>query len=289
MAHESVLSFNQVATLTGNRFGKTDTTCPLCSAARSTAAHRKAKVFRVYREMPDFLTFHCVHCNESGWLRSGDATPIDQEQVKRLRKEAEQRAAKEIAQQSKKAKALWGKSKPTEGTIAEPYIHTARGISCDLPATLRFLRAWGPFHPALIAAYGMPDEVEAGHVHAVQLTFLAPDGLSKVANADGHKKLSLGPSLGLPIVIPAKSDEPTLGITEGIEKALKIHEATGFEVWVSTGATKLPKLAAAIPSRIKSTIIFGDRGEDGELFADELARAMCGRFEVKVLFPRRAA
>jgi hypothetical protein len=294
MAHESLLSFNQVAALTGNslgKFDKFDMTCPLCSAARWTPAHRKAKVLRVWRSTPDFLTYHCVHCGESGWLRSGDATPIDQEQVKRLRKEAQKREAEAEAKRSGKANSRWrSRSKPIGGTIGEIYFREARSISCELPPTLRFLPAWQHYHPAVIAAYGLPDDVAAGRVLAVQLTYLTPDGLSKAKDTEGRSKISIGPSHGLPIVIPARNgDGRTLAVAEGLEKALKINEATGYEVWVSTGASKLPKLAAAIPSRFTSVTVFGDEGEDGEVYADELARAICDRCEVRVLFPRRIA
>lgn len=282
--------FETIAALTGGHFGKADITCPICSAARSTAAHRKEKVFRVWREAADFLTYHCCHCGEHGYLQAGSATPIDFQQVARLKEEANRRATEENAARSSKAAKFLRASRPIKKTPAETYLRHARGISCDLPAWLRFLPASRPgFHPALVAAYGMPADIEAGRVQAVQLTLLAPDGLSKAKNNGGLSKISIGPALGLPIVIPAQSDSLTLGIAEGLENALRVHEATHFEMWVSTGAKKLPALADAIPSCFETVIIFGDDDSDGRSGAYALASAICKRHEVKIAFPARRA
>jgi hypothetical protein len=289
MAH--VLSFHDIVAQTGGRLGRFDITCPLCSAARSTPAHRKAKVFRVWKAAPDFLTYHCIHCGEKGYLRSEDSTPIDLAQVARLKAEATRRNNADNAKRSSKALRMWRASRLLKGTIGETYLRKARRISCELPATLRFLPPLhSGFHPALIAAYGMPSpDIEAGRIQAVQLTLLAPDGLSKAKNDGGLSKISIGPALGLPIVIPADGDCLTLGIAEGLEKALKIHEATGFEMWVSTGAKKLPALADAIPSCFETVIIFGDDDDDGRTSAYALASAIYKRHEIKIAFPARRA
>lgn len=286
------LDFETMAALTSGHFGKFDIACPICSAARSTAAHRKEKVFRVWRETADFFTFHCCHCGEHGYLRAGTATPINFQQIAKAREEAKQREAAARAARSSKARGMWRASQPINGTIAERYVREARGITCELPLSLRFLPAKRlGFHPALIAAYGMPADVEAGRVQAVQLTLLAPDGLSKAKTEDDLSKIAIGPALGLPIVVPGAHDSLTLAVCEGLEDALSIHEAIGLEVWASTGAKKLAALANTIPNYIESVTIFGDDDADGRLWAHTLASAICSHREVKIVFPeqRRAA
>jgi hypothetical protein len=66
------------------------------------------------------------------------------------------------AQQHRKAAWLWSQRQPITGSIAERYLR-ARGITCPLPATLAFLPPTKPeHHPAMIAAFGIPDEPEPG-------------------------------------------------------------------------------------------------------------------------------
>src|SRR5262249_46172949 len=82
--------------------------------------------------------------------------------------------------QQRKASWLWLNARPIAGTIAESYLR-ARGINCVLPATLGFLPARNAErHPAMIAAFGLPEELEPGvlgepphtKVNSVHLTLL---------------------------------------------------------------------------------------------------------------------
>ena len=85
------LSYEGILATIGNKFGKFDVVCPLCSASRSTAEKRKRKVFRIWREAEDFLTYHCIHCGEKGWLRRGTSGVINFERIEAARREAEAR------------------------------------------------------------------------------------------------------------------------------------------------------------------------------------------------------
>src|SRR5215471_3009834 len=89
-------------------------------------------------------------------------------------------------EQHRKAAWLWSQRKPIEKTIAERYLREARGITCALPPTLGYLPPSKPErHPAMVAAFGIADEIEPGvlaaprNVEAVHLTLLAPDGSAK--------------------------------------------------------------------------------------------------------------
>ena len=84
--------------------------------------------------------------------------------------------------QHEKAAWLWSQRRPIKGTIAEKYLQ-GRGITCPLQSTLAFLPPAKPeHHPAMIAAFSLPDEIEPGllgaprNVEAVHLTLLRSDG-----------------------------------------------------------------------------------------------------------------
>jgi hypothetical protein len=98
---------------------------------------------------------------------------------------------------------LWQRSRPIQGTIAEIYLRAERGITCALPATLRFLPAKRST-PAdsMIAPFMIPDEFEPGklavdtdHVAAVHITRLTPDGRK---HPDDPAKITLGSTLAQP-------------------------------------------------------------------------------------------
>jgi hypothetical protein len=153
--------------------------------------------------------------------------------------------------QHAKARWLWARRQPIAGSIAERYLRAARAITCALPPTLGFLPPAKPeHHAAMIAAFDLPDEPEPGvlgeprNVDAVHLTLLKPDGSGK---ADVEKpKITIASPAGIPVVIAPMNDLMGLAITEGIEDALSVHQATGLGAWAAGSAGFMPKLAAAI-------------------------------------------
>jgi hypothetical protein len=119
----------------------------------------------------------------SGVFAVPDPLIISQRDAER-RKNAEKRA--------RQARALWDDAVEIRGTIAEAYLRR-RGISCDLPDTLRFheecwhgptARPW----PALVA------RVDGAAAFAVHRTWLRLDGAGK-AQIDPPKAM-LGPTSG---------------------------------------------------------------------------------------------
>ena len=282
MRNPERLSFEQLDSLIRHKQGtKIDIRCPFCSAGRSTKEKRKRAVFRVWRECDDFLRFNCVHCGEKGWVSSDRGESINTDRLRDLQKKANERDEDERLEKIAKARFLWGLSAPIHGTPAERYLRETRSIRCPLPATLRYLQPSRPaHHPALIAAYGFPTEPEPGRleitvadISAVQLTLLTLNG-KKAKNAAGLSKISLGPSLGTPIVLAPPNDGLSLIICEGVEDALSMHEATGAGAWASTGAKKLAALAPAVPSYIETLCIIADDDKDGRAGAEALVAAL---------------
>src|SRR5262249_8376997 len=142
-----------------------------------------------------------------------------------------------------KAAWLWSQRRPIGGTIAEKYLR-GRSITCSLPTTLAYLPPNKPEqHPAMIAGFGLPNEIEPGvlgvpqNVTAIQLTLLRRDGRGK-ADIE-HQKLFVGSPGYLPIVLAPPNDQLDLAICESIEDALCVHQATGRGAW-ATGAGERP-------------------------------------------------
>ena len=191
-------------------------------------------------------------------------------------------AAAEERQKQKKAVALWAKRRPIKGTLAERYLFW-RGVGC-FPATLGYMSQHQAHPPAMIAAFGLPQETEPGvlaapeNVSGIHLTRLTPEG-RKLAN---RAKIMLGPSAGQPIVIAPPNDLMGMAITEGIEDALTVHQATGLGVWAAGAAGRMPALAKVVPSYIECITVYAhdDIGTD---YARELAAALKQRkFEVRI-------
>ena len=154
--------------------------------------------------------------------------------------------------QREKARWLWGASKAAPGTPVENYARM-RGIAEPLPSTARFLPPLKSDHyPAMLVPYGIPAESEPGipdiakdAISAVQLTLLKPDGCGKAEVKPD--KITIGSPAGLPMVLAPLNDLMGLAITEGVEDALTVHQATGLGAWASGGAVFMPKLATMVP------------------------------------------
>jgi hypothetical protein len=183
--------------------------------------------------------------------------------------------------QHEKAAWLWAKRRPITGTIAEKYLR-ARRIICPLPPTLAFLLPLKPeHHPAMIAAFAIPDEPEPGilgkprDVASVHLTLLKPDGTDKADTKPD--KIFIGSPAGLPVVVAPPNDLMGLAITEGIEDALTAHQATGFGAWAAGAAGFMPKLADVVPNYIEAMTIFTHSDKAGRDNAHRLAAALRNR------------
>lgn len=188
--------------------------------------------------------------------------------------------ADESAPSTEKAAWLWSKRKPVDDTIAENYLRKARSYNGQFPATLGFLPAEKNFPPALIAAYGFASEPEpgllaiaAGDVRAVQLTRLLPDGSDRERGDKAKITIGRGAS-GVPIILAPCNDGLGLAISEGVEDALSVHEATGLGAWAAGGASRMPALADAVPDYVEAVTIFVDDDDAGRRHAAPLAATL---------------
>jgi putative DNA primase/helicase len=186
------------------------------------------------------------------------------------------------SEQHRKAAWLWQQRKPLAGSPAERYLREVRGIDCRLPATLAYLAATKlGHHPAVIAAYGMPDEPEPGmlteprDVDAVHLILLKSDGAAK---ADVRlNKVTIGSPAGLPIILAPPNDLLGLVIAEGIEDALSLHQTTGLGAFAVGGASFMPAVAHAVPAYVECVTIAVDDDDSGRRHAAELAARLAER------------
>ncbi len=288
------ISFGALTDLIGNRYGAFDVPCPLCGPFRSTPAKRRLKVLRVWRDQADFARFHCAHCEAKGWAadNSSGATkrpaPAEAEKIKAeiLIREAEHEQRRRLT-----ALKLWQRRKPAVGTVVETYLREARGYRGVIPATIGFLPASGSYAPAMITAIGVAYEHEVGvlfmseaELRGVHLTALKPDGSGKAGSE--RDKIMIGKCLGSPIVVAPTNDSLGLAITEGIEDALSVHEATGLGAWAAGSASRLPALADAVPVYMECVTIIADADDAGTSNARKLATALARHpCEVRLIIP----
>jgi hypothetical protein len=186
------------------------------------------------------------------------------------------------ATQRRKARWLWAQGRPIVGTIVETYLRSVRGYDALLPGTLRFLPARGNHRPAMIAPFGLPSEPEpgrlamaAGSVLGVHITKLKANGSGKAGTA--ADKIMIGRSVGSPIVLAPANDLLGMVITEGIEDALSIYQATGLGAWAAGSASRMPGIADAIPTWIDCVTIVADDDFAGRRRAAELANRLAAR------------
>lgn len=180
------------------------------------------------------------------------------------------------------AERLWGESLPIGATPAETYLR-GRGITCDLPVTLRFhpecwhgptARRW----PAMVA------RVQGAPGFAVHRTYLRPDGSGK-AGLPGGDKLMLGSTAGGAVRLAPMSDR--LVVAEGIETALSL--ACGLlegpaTIWAALSTSGM--IALRLPERALRLTIAADSDSAGRAAALVLAdRAARQGWEVSILTP----
>lgn len=221
----ATLDLATVGLLTGGKTGTHDAQCPLCGPSRRSSLNQRRKVLRIWRIDPGFASFHCARCGESGHVRDGSAARLDTAAIERARAGAASREVAAKAERLAKAHWIWSRRRKIVGSIAEACLREARSYRGPLPAMLGYLPARGEHGPAMIAAFGVALEPELGvlaiaddAVRGVHVTRLAPDGSGK-AGTDADK-ITLGSSLGSPIVLAPPNDLLGLAITEGIEDAL---------------------------------------------------------------------
>jgi hypothetical protein len=268
-----------VLALAGGRYGIIDVPCPLCGPSCSTPAKGRQRKLRIWRDERGFARFCCARCGHSGYQRDEHLSKATHVSLLPSARNADQ-----VERRHDTARWLWSLRQPIAGTMAEHYLRS-RGIICPLPPTLAFLPARRNYGPALIAAFGLADEPEPGilgtpvNVDAVHRTFLDRDG----GKADIERpKRSLGSHAGRPIVLAPVNDGLGLAITEGIEDALSVHQATGLGAWAAGGAHFMPKLAGVVPACVGVVTIYAHDDQAGQDGVRQLAEALIDRGGLEV-------
>jgi Toprim domain len=271
------LDFNELSQIA--RGPVADCPCPLCGPAARAPHNKTRKVLRVWQHDDHFLTYKCQRCGASGWARDGRTGSGPSVQP---REPAKAPAATTPPEKDniETAQWLWRHAQPARGTLVQRYLE-ARGCWVD-SNTLRLLPARNDHPPAMIAAFGLPDEPEPGvleiatsAVRGIHITRLAADGSGK-AGTDKDKIL-LGPSSGWPIVLAPANDLLGICIGEGIEKTAAYHRATGLGAWVAGAAGRMPALVNVLPSYIEHVDVLADDDFAGQKSARELANKLDAR------------
>jgi hypothetical protein len=284
------ISFDVLDRLRDGQYGTVDTICPICSYDRRLPLNRKRPVLRTWQRDRGFISYNCARCGAKGFARAKGFAQISRRQtVAQISKAADGISSPTSKNhQREKARWLYHASEPAIGTVVQAYLRL-RGITMPLPATIRFLSAQKPEqHPAMLVPFGIPDEPEPGiitiseeNITAVQLVLLAANGTGK-ANTKPNK-LTIASPAGMPLVAAAMGDALGLGVAEGFEDALSIHQATGLGVWASGGASFMPKLAPAVPDYTEAVTIFAHADEAGQRHAHEIADLLDARgIEVRI-------
>jgi phage/plasmid primase-like uncharacterized protein len=262
--------------------------CPVCGGDDRFSINRRKQVWncRVCDKGGDIIEFH-RHVDGSSFgevmeLLTGETDTAPRAPVRpaRGKDEAEEEERRHCAAQLRKALWLWKRCRPVAGTIAETYL-ARRGYHGPAPATLGFLPASGGYPPSMIAAFGLADEpdpgviaISGGKITGIHLTRLLPDGSDRERGDDA--KIMLGLSMGSPIVLAPPNDLNGMVITEGIEDALTVHQATGLGAWAAGSAGRMSALADTLPRYIECVTVCAHddpAGRDGALaLADALDR-----------------
>jgi DNA primase len=201
-----------------------------------------------------------------------------------LRELEQQRApAKPKADMRPVAQRIVNESVPIEGTPAAAYLRW-RGITMDLPHTLRFARLPPPRIDGngLLAANGsglLPTLVAivtdaAGELVGLQRTYLTEDGrkaATKVTETDRKPKVKY--SLGNVIGGSVQIGPPTASmlVTEGLEDGLTLAQGLGRSVWVAAGTSMMPQMTFAPVTR--AVVIGADGDQAGGAAAMKAAAA----------------
>jgi hypothetical protein len=215
----------------------------------------------------------------------GERPKNDPKKIELERAEVDRQNRDDEKEQLRKAQWLWSRREPITGTTAETYLREARGYAGPIPSTLFYLPTSDRYPPAMMAPFGLVDEVEPGAlasispgaIMGVHLTKLKPDGSSKAYDEETKErknKTMHGIPVGWPIVLAPPNDLLGLAITEGIEDGLSVYQATGLGVWAAGSATFMPKLAQVVPSYIECVTIAVDDNKAGRDGANGLTEGL---------------
>ena len=250
--------------------------CPICQSER-----RKGQNALTLSDGKSKLLAHCKKAGCSfhniavaAGLRQDTYRPPSLSTITQNREHAQ----KSTMRRSLQAKALWSEAIPIMGTLGEKYLRN-RGITSELPDTIRFLRnCWHPSGkriPALIAL------VEGVEEFAIHRTYLQLDGSAKTQVSPS--KAMLGKVSGGAVRLTSRGN--SLVVTEGIETALSLSSGLldfPTTIWASLSTSGLQGLK--LPETASNLIIASDGDAEGRKAAYKLAlRAEMSGWQVSFL------
>jgi putative DNA primase/helicase len=163
-----------------------------------------------------------------------------------------------------KALRIWMAACPITDTLGEVYLREHRGITAELPPSIRFTRLvydrTGTELPCIVAAVQRPDR----KIVAVQATFLTERGTKAPLSEPRWTYGALGTGA---VRLAAATD--VLGIAEGTEKALAAMQLSDVPCWASVGAARLATIS--VPAGVRTIHIFGDSDAPGRVAAERAA------------------
>jgi hypothetical protein len=197
-------------------------------------------------------------------------------------REIERRKVEEDADRRRRielARRCWAEAGPIGGTLVERYLR-ARGITCQLPPTLRFNpNCWhGPTAtkvPALVAAVSIGRKVVGVH-----RTYLAEPGAKAFTE---NAKMMLGSCAGGAVRL--SGGPGALVVAEGIETGLSLLSGlqdVGPRVWAALGTSGLAGLV--LPQHPGELVLAPDGDDPGRKAANKLAdRAASAGWRVRIM------
>lgn len=175
------------------------------------------------------------------------------------------------------ARRIWEDGRPLTRTVAERHCRL-RGVARELPGpgALRFgpqtpisaYRPVGPTRPALLA--GIQDA--AGALTAVEVTYLAPNARRAQDLRLSRKTVGVAPG-GCAVRLDPAAEAMLVG--EGVFTTLSASDWFGLPGWALMSTRNLQVWSP--PDGVRSVLIAGDRGADGESSARRLQARLVAR------------
>lgn len=242
-------------------------------------------------------TYHCWGCGKAGdaitflmeceglsfrtavETLSGDAFPVLSEEERTRRKQEVERAS---AERIALARSIWSRAIPAAPDTPAGVYARSRGITMDLPPTVRFVMTprWfdpetgeaGRDHPAMACAL----QDVTGAIVGVQCVFLEDGGRRKYSRprpdgSVGKAKLSFGQIVGSALRLgPVR---PHLINCEGPEDGLTLAQRLpSHSVWVTCGTAMLSRVV--YPPEVRSVCFAGDNNAAGRLAVSQARDAV---------------
>ena len=240
------------------RNGRGQAPCPICQPER----RRDQQALSISESGGKLLLF-CFK-GGCGFREIADAANVPANSARidpAAQREAEQKRKEYEENKLRQARGIWEASRPIERTKAEVYLR-GRGITCPLPASLRF--APDIFHsPSTSWAMAMVADVTTGGIHR---TFFDKKGNRLTKSA----KMMLGPCCGGAVVL--SETQGPLVVCEGIETGLSLLSGMLSEpatVWAILSTSGMKSLC--LPDEPGALIIATDGDPAGREAGDKLA------------------